>query len=58
MIYFGIILLTGDTRKNVLKIDHVDIYWVALSLSFRQIYIMLMNIIAWGPQVSKYVNDP
>ena len=27
-------------------------YWAALSLSFRQISIMLMNIIAWGPQVA------
>jgi len=27
-------------------------YWAALSLSFRQISIMLMNIIAWGPQVT------
>jgi hypothetical protein len=26
-------------------------YWAALSLSFRQIFIMFMNIIAWGPQV-------
>ena len=27
-------------------------YWAALSLSFRLISIMLMNIIAWGPQVT------
>ena len=26
-------------------------YWAALSLSFRLISNMLMNIIAWGPQV-------
>ena len=27
-------------------------YWAALSLSFRLISILLMNIIAWGPQVN------
>ena len=30
------------------------IYWAALSLSFRVISILLMNIIAWGPQVKHY----
>ena len=32
-------------------------YWAALSLSFRRISIMLMNIIAWGPQVTGYGNQ-
>ena len=42
--------LTGGTRKIFVS----NIYWAALSLSFRWISIrMFTNIIAWGFQVRK-----
>ena len=35
------------------NLDLLNSYWAALSLSFRRIS-MLMNIIAWGPQVTQF----
>ena len=35
--------------RGLIALYYALAYWAALSLSFR---LMLMNIIAWGPQVS------
>ena len=62
---FGILIhdvnpsqLSGASHRSsdpVLILELEKSYWAALSLSFRLflISIMLMNIIAWGPQVRK-----
>ena len=45
-------IATGTFGQNIIlnsAIKQIYIYWAALSLSFRRIF---MNIIAWGPQVN------
>ena len=50
IIYFRIQQITQYYYQSILQ--QRTSYWAALSLSFRLISILLMNIIAWGPQVT------